>query len=56
MIEFVINNSPSQFTGYTPFYLNYRYHLVTLLDLIRDSRTTAVEGVNVFMKRLERIS
>ena len=56
MIEFVINNSPSQSTGYTPFYLNYGYHPATPLDLIRDSKTTAVEGVNVFTQRLERIS
>ena len=48
LIEFVINNSPSQSTGYTPFYLNYGYHPTTPLDLISDSRTTAVEGVNVF--------
>ena len=56
LIEFIINNSPAQSTGYTPFYLNYGYHPATPLDLIRDSRTTAVEGVNVFTQRLERIS
>ena len=49
IIEFIINNSPSQSIGYTPFYLNYGYHPITPLDLIRDSRTTAVERVNVFM-------
>ena len=56
IIEFIINNSPSQSTRYTPFYLNYGYHPATPLDLIRDSRTTAAEGVNVFMQRLQRIS
>ena len=54
LVEFVINNSPSQSTGYTPFYLNYGYHLATPMDLIRDSQSTAVEGVNVFMQRMER--
>ena len=53
-VEFVINNSPSQSTGYTPFFLNYGYHPATPMDLIRDSQSTAVEGVNVFMQRMER--
>ena len=34
MVEFVINSSPSQSTGYTPFYLTYGYEPVTPLDLI----------------------
>ena len=54
LVEFVINNSPSQSTGYTPFFLNYGYHPATPMDLIRDSQSTAVEGVNVFMQRMER--
>ena len=53
-VEFVINNNPSQSTGYTPFFLNYGYHPATPMDLIRDSQSTAVEGVNVFMQRMER--
>ena len=56
LIEFIINNSPSQSIGYTPFYLNYGYHPANPLDLLRDSRMTTVEGVNVFMQRLEKIS
>ena len=54
MVEFVINNSPSQSTGYTPFFLNYGHHPATPMDLIRDSQSTAVDGVNVFMQRMER--
>ncbi len=53
MIEFVMNNSPSQSTGYTPFYLNYGYHPVTPMELLRDVDTTAVEGVSSFVQRLQ---
>ena len=56
LVESIINNSPSQSTGYTPFYLNYGYHPNTPLDLIRDSQSTVVEGVNVFTQRMERVS
>ena len=34
MAEFTINNTPSQATGYTPFYLNYGYHPCTPAELI----------------------
>ena len=53
-VEFVINNSPSQSTGYTPFYLNYGFHPCTPADLIRDHDVTLVEGVNNFVDRMQR--
>ena len=37
LVEFVINNNPSQSTGYTPFFLNYGYYPATPMDLIHDS-------------------
>ena len=46
LVEFVINSSPSLSTGYSPFYLNYGYYPTTPMDLIQDSESTAVEGVN----------
>ena len=52
-VEFVINNSPAQSTGYTPFYLNYGYHPCTPVDLIRDYDSTLIEGVNVFVERMK---
>ena len=52
-VEFVINNSPSQSTGYTPFYLNFGYHPITPVDLLQDVETTAVEGVSTFIQRLQ---
>jgi len=53
-VEFVINNSPTQSTGYTPFYLTYGYHPCTPADLIRDSDSTLIEGVNVFVERMRQ--
>ena len=54
LFEFVINNSPSIATKYTLFYFNYGYFPATPLDLLRDSETIAVEGVNNFVQRLEQ--
>ena len=48
-VDFVINNSPMQSTGYTPFYLNYGFHPCTPADLIWDYNTTLVEGINNFV-------
>ena len=46
IVEFVINKSPAQSTGYMPFDLNYIYHPCTLVDILRDSEVTAIENVN----------
>ena len=54
LVEFVINSSPSLSTGYAPFYLNYGYYQATPLDLIQVAETTAVEGVNQFVQRIEK--
>ena len=54
LVEFVINNSPSQFTGCMPFFLTYGYHPATPMDLIHDSQSMVTEGVNVLMQRMER--
>jgi hypothetical protein len=53
-VEFAINNSPAQSTGYTPFYLNYGFHPCTPADLIRDSDSTLIEGVNTFVERMRQ--
>ena len=53
-VEFVINNSPMQATGYTPFYLNYGFHPCTPVDLIHDSDSTLIEGVNNFVERMKK--
>ena len=53
MVEFVINDSPSQSIGYTPFYLNYGYHPVTPMELLKDADSMTMEGVNQFVTRME---
>lgn len=52
IVEFAINNCPSQSTGYTLFYLNHGYHPTTSLDILRDVDTTYVENVQVFTQRM----
>ena len=52
-VEFVINNSPTQATGYTQFYLNYGYHPCTPIDLIQNYDSTLIEGVNAFVDRMK---
>ena len=54
MVEFVINSSASQSTGYSPFYLNYGYEPANPLTLIRDADMTQIEGVNVFISRMRK--
>ena len=53
-VEFVINNSPTQATRYTPFYLNYGFYPCTPADLTRDSDSILIEGVNQFVDRMKR--
>ena len=50
LVELFINNNPLLSMGYTPFYLNYGYYSATPLGLLRDSATTAVEGVKTFSR------
>ena len=54
ILEFVINNSPSQSTGYTPFFLNFGYHPATQLDILRDVDSSRVETVQVFTRRMQQ--
>ena len=55
IVEFVINNSPAQSTGYTPFFLNFGYHPCTPVDILRDSEDSAVETVQQFSLQLQRV-
>ena len=54
IIEFIVNNSPAQSAGYTPFFLNYFYHPCTLVDVLRDSEETTIENINKFTLRIQR--
>ena len=54
IVEFVVNNSPAQSTGYTPFFLNFGYHPCTPIDILRESDETTIETVNQFTLRMQR--
>ena len=43
-----------QTTGYTPFYLNYGFHLCTPMDFIKDSDATLMEGVDQILQRIKK--
>ena len=54
IVEFVINSSPAQSTGYTPFFLNFGYHPCKPVDILRDSEESTVETVKQFSLRMQR--
>ena len=54
IVEFVVNNSPAQSTGYTPFFLNFGYHPCTPIDILREADETTIETVNQFTLRMQR--
>ena len=41
-VEFTINNSVSEATGYTPLFLNYGYHPEGFIDLLVNRGTSKV--------------
>ncbi len=55
MVQFVINSSPSVTTGYSPFFLNYGFHPVTPLEMMRDREECTVESTKDFLTRMETI-
>ena len=54
IVEFVVNNSPTQSTGYTPFFLNFGYHPCTPIDILKEAEETTNETVNQFTLRMQR--
>ena len=53
MAQFVINASPSVTTGYSPFFLNYGFHPVTPLEMMRDREECIVESTEDFLTRMD---
>ena len=53
VVEFAINNTPNRTTGYTAFFLNYGYHLLSLAQMLSSTSETKNEAVNHFASRLE---
>ena len=44
-VELVINSLPNASTGFTPFYLNYGYELVTPIQLLKGDEIANIESV-----------
>ena len=54
MVEFTINNSVSQATGFTPFYLANGYHPDSLIDLLYGKCETKLETLEQWTTRLQK--
>ena len=51
-VELVINSLPNSSTGFSPFYLNYGYELVTPIELLRGDELAKTESVASFVHRV----
>ena len=51
-IEMTINSLPNSSTGYSPFFLNYGYHPVLPVELLKGDEEVQVEAVDNFAKRV----
>ena len=53
-IEMTINSLPNSSTGYSPFYLNYGYHPVLPVELLKGDENVQVEAVENFVERVQK--
>ena len=53
-IEMTINSLPNSSTGYSPFYLNYGYHPVLPVELLKGDESVQVEAVENFVERVQK--
>ena len=54
-VEMVINSLPSRSTGYSPFFIMYRYHPVLLVELLKGDESTNVETLSEFLDRTQEV-
>ena len=52
-VEMTINSLPNSSTGYSPFYLNYGYHPVLPVELLKGDETVQMEAVENFVERVQ---
>ena len=55
MVQFVVNSSPSVSTGYSPFFLNFGFHPVTPIEMMRDRSESSVESTEEFLRRMNTV-
>ena len=52
-VELVINSLRNQSTGFSPFYLNYGYEIVTPIQLIKGDEEIKTESIGSFVSRVK---
>ena len=52
-VEMTINSLPNSSTGYSPFFLNYGYHPVMPVELLKGDEEVQVEAVENFVDRVQ---
>ena len=52
-VEMTINSLPNSSTGYSPFFLNYGYHPVMPVELLKGDEEVQVEAVENFFERVQ---
>ena len=55
IVEMSINSLPNRSIGFSPFFLNYGYHLVAPVQLLDNSMVNKVESVNNFVSRIQQV-
>ena len=53
-VEMTINSLPNSSTGYSPFFLNYGYHPVLPVELLKGDEEVKIEAVDNFVSRIQR--
>ena len=53
-IEMTINSLPNSSTGYSPFFLNYGYHPVLPVELLKGDENVSLESVDNFVERIQK--
>ena len=54
-VEMVINSLPNRSTGFSPFYLMYKYHPVLPIELLKGDECTNVETLSKFLERTQEV-
>ena len=54
-VKMVVNSLPNRSTGYSPFFLMYRYHPLLPVELLKGDESTNVETLSNFLERTQEV-
>ena len=54
-VEMTINSYPNSSTGYSPFFLNYGYHPIAPVELLKGAEDIKIEAVQNFVSRGQHV-